>query len=54
MDVCKVYGEDTAFLQQAANITGGVYVKVTEPQALLQYLMVRRNLDGFAASESKR
>ncbi|KAL1936603.1 hypothetical protein VTP01DRAFT_737 [Rhizomucor pusillus] len=39
VDVCKVYGEDTAFLQQAANITGGVYVKVTEPQALLQYLM---------------
>ncbi|KAI8149159.1 TFIIH subunit Tfb4/p34 [Fennellomyces sp. T-0311] len=39
VDVCKVYGEETAFLQQAANITGGIYVKVENPQSLLQYLM---------------
>ncbi|KAG1151252.1 hypothetical protein G6F38_001439 [Rhizopus arrhizus] len=40
IDVCKVYGEDTAFLQQASNITGGVYVQVNNPQALLEYLMM--------------
>ncbi|KAI9492707.1 TFIIH subunit Tfb4/p34 [Zychaea mexicana] len=39
VDVCKVYGEETAFLQQAANITGGIYVKVEDAQSLLQYLM---------------
>ncbi|KAL0085917.1 TFIIH subunit Tfb4/p34 [Phycomyces blakesleeanus] len=39
VDVCKIYGEETAFLQQASNITGGVYVKVDNSQALLQYLM---------------
>ncbi|KAI8388390.1 TFIIH subunit Tfb4/p34 [Radiomyces spectabilis] len=39
VDVCKIYGEETAFLQQAANISGGVYLKVENTQALLQYLM---------------
>jgi transcription initiation factor TFIIH subunit 3 len=38
--VCKIYGEETAFLQQASNITGGVYVKVENPQALLEYMMM--------------
>jgi transcription initiation factor TFIIH subunit 3 len=41
VDVCRVYDEQTAFLQQAANITGGVYINVDNSQALLQYLMVR-------------
>jgi transcription initiation factor TFIIH subunit 3 len=41
LDVCKIYGEEAAFLQQASNITGGVYVMVENPQALLQYLMVK-------------
>lgn len=40
IDVCKLYGEETAFLQQASNITGGVYVRVEDPQALLEYLMM--------------
>ncbi|KAI8969802.1 TFIIH subunit Tfb4/p34 [Pilobolus umbonatus] len=40
LDVCKIYGEETAFLQQASNITGGVYVKVDNPQALLEYMMM--------------
>ncbi|KAI8072188.1 TFIIH subunit Tfb4/p34 [Gilbertella persicaria] len=40
LDVCKIYGEETAFLQQASNITGGVYIKVENPQALLEYLMM--------------
>ncbi|KAJ8660900.1 hypothetical protein O0I10_003545 [Lichtheimia ornata] len=39
VDVCKIYGQETAFLQQAANITGGIYIKVNNAQALLQYLM---------------
>ncbi|CAO3590773.1 unnamed protein product [Absidia cylindrospora] len=39
VDVCRVYEEETAFLQQAANITGGVYINVDNSQALLQYLM---------------
>ncbi|KAK4511235.1 low-affinity phosphate transporter [Mucor velutinosus] len=40
LDVCKVFGEETAFLQQASNITGGVYVKMENRQALLEYLMM--------------
>lgn len=40
VDVCKIYGEDNAFLQQASNITGGVYVRVDNAQALLEYLLV--------------
>ncbi|CAG8519353.1 5586_t:CDS:2 [Paraglomus brasilianum] len=39
IDVCKVYGEDTVFLQQAAHITEGVYLKLASPQGFLQYLM---------------
>ncbi|ORY95875.1 TFIIH subunit Tfb4/p34 [Syncephalastrum racemosum] len=39
VDVCKIYGEETAFLQQASNITGGVYVTLSNSQALLQNLM---------------
>ncbi|KAI8380774.1 TFIIH subunit Tfb4/p34 [Blakeslea trispora] len=48
LDVCKVYGEETAFLQQAANITGGVYVKVENSQALLEYLMMAFLPDRYA------
>ncbi|KAI9261032.1 TFIIH subunit Tfb4/p34 [Sporodiniella umbellata] len=40
IDVCKIFGEETAFLQQASNITGGVYVQVNNPQALLEHLMM--------------
>jgi len=38
IDVCKVYGEDTVFLQQAAHLTGGSYVSPSRRDALLQYL----------------
>jgi transcription initiation factor TFIIH subunit 3 len=41
IDVCKVYGEDTVFLQQAAHLTGGSYVSPPRRDALLQYLVVR-------------
>ncbi|KAG2181876.1 hypothetical protein INT44_008692 [Umbelopsis vinacea] len=39
IDVCKLYGGEVAFLQQASHITGGVYLDVENPQALLQYLL---------------
>ena len=40
LDVCKLYGPDTVFLQQAAHLTGGSYISVVDRQSLLQYLMV--------------
>ncbi|PVG01200.1 Tfb4-domain-containing protein [Serendipita vermifera] len=39
LDVCKIYGPDTVFLQQAAHLTGGSYINVQQREALLQYLM---------------
>lgn len=41
IDVCKVYGSDTVFLQQAAHLTGGSYIHLEKRDALLQYLIVR-------------
>jgi len=38
IDVCKLYGEDTVFLQQVAHLTGGLYVNPERRDALLQYL----------------
>lgn len=40
VDVCKVFGEDTVFLQQAAHLTAGVYLRLEHSAGLLQYLMV--------------
>ncbi|KAF8331114.1 transcription factor Tfb4 [Cantharellus anzutake] len=40
IDVCKVFGEDTVFLQQAAHLTGGSYVTLRKQDSLLQYLMM--------------
>ncbi|CAG8740076.1 8452_t:CDS:2, partial [Funneliformis mosseae] len=40
IDVCKVHGEDAVFLQQAAHITGGRYLKLPTPQGFLQFLMI--------------
>ena len=42
IDACMVGGRDSAFLQQAAHITGGVYLKPDRPGALLEYLLVCR------------
>lgn len=39
--MCKVYGPDTVFLQQAAHLTNGSYIYLERRDALLQYLMVR-------------
>ncbi|KAF9574510.1 nuclear mRNA export, poly(A)+RNA binding protein [Mortierella alpina] len=39
IDVCKIWGEDAVFLQQAAHITEGIYMRPDDPQGLLQILM---------------
>lgn len=40
IDVCKVFGEETVFLQQAAHLTGGSYIYLERRDAFLQYLIV--------------
>ncbi|KAI0780052.1 transcription factor Tfb4 [Fomes fomentarius] len=40
IDVCKIFGADNVFLQQAAHLTGGAYVHVERRDALLQYMMM--------------
>lgn len=40
IDVCKIFGAESVFLQQAAHLTGGSYIDVDRPDALLQYLMM--------------
>jgi len=40
IDVCKIYGPDTVFLQQAAHLTGGSYIYLEHRDALLQYLIM--------------
>ncbi|KAF9520291.1 hypothetical protein BS47DRAFT_749609 [Hydnum rufescens UP504] len=49
IDVCKIFGEDNVFLQQAAHLTGGSYVALMQRNALLQYLVMC-----FLASSSLR
>ena len=39
IDVCKLSG-DAVFLQQASDATNGVYMSLSEPRGLLQYLMM--------------
>ncbi|KAJ2600874.1 RNA polymerase II transcription factor B subunit 4 [Coemansia sp. RSA 1721] len=39
IDVCKVIGNDSVFLQQAADISGGTYLKLNTGDSLLQTLM---------------
>ncbi|KAI8321821.1 transcription factor Tfb4 [Martensiomyces pterosporus] len=41
IDICKVFGRDSVFLQQAAEITGGNYLKIDTQagESLLQSLM---------------
>ncbi|KIJ23291.1 hypothetical protein M422DRAFT_62431 [Sphaerobolus stellatus SS14] len=40
IDVCKLFGPDTVFLQQAAHLTGGSYLNLEHKEALLQYLIM--------------
>jgi transcription initiation factor TFIIH subunit 3 len=49
VDACVVGGADSAFLQQAAHLTGGVYLRATRPAALLQQL-----LGGFVSDSCTR
>ncbi|KAK9472365.1 TFIIH subunit Tfb4/p34 [Dipodascopsis tothii] len=39
VDVCRLGTDDTVFLQQAADTTGGVYIRLDHPRGLVQYLM---------------
>ncbi|GAA6060820.1 hypothetical protein JCM10212_000593 [Sporobolomyces blumeae] len=49
IDVCKLYGPDAVFLQQACHLTSGAYYKLENRSGLLQYLMV-----GFLAGPQAR
>ncbi|BGP51447.1 RNA polymerase II transcription factor B subunit 4 [Rhodotorula kratochvilovae] len=40
IDVCKVFGPDAVFLQQACHLTSGAYYKLSRRAALLQYLIM--------------
>lgn len=40
IDVCKLFGPETVFLQQAAHLTGGSYIYLERRDALLQYLIM--------------
>ncbi|KAI0775718.1 transcription factor Tfb4 [Trametes elegans] len=40
IDVCKIFGAENVFLQQAAHLTGGAYIRVEKLDALLQYMMM--------------
>eukprot|EP00884_Botryococcus_braunii_P000069 jgi/Botrbrau1/10062/Bobra.0355s0018.1 len=39
IDTCVVAGPESAFMQQAAHMTGGWYLRPKDPGALLQYLL---------------
>ncbi|KAI3436069.1 hypothetical protein D9Q98_002127 [Chlorella vulgaris] len=45
IDACQLGVGDSSFLQQAAHLTGGIYLKPDKPQALLQYLNSVFSLD---------
>lgn len=49
VDACVLGAGHSAFLQQAAHLTGGVYVRPARPAALLQYLLAV-----FLASPAER
>ena len=40
IDVCKIYGPNAVFLQQACHLTSGSYYKLAKRSGLLQYLIV--------------
>jgi hypothetical protein len=41
IDVCQLFGPPTTFLQQAAHLTTGAYLHLTDRSSVLQYLIVR-------------
>lgn len=52
IDCCKLGEGHSTFLQQAAYITNGVYIRPSKPAALLEYLLVRALLQGVPALSS--
>ncbi|SGZ31511.1 BQ5605_C043g12064 [Microbotryum silenes-dioicae] len=40
IDVCKIFGRNAIFLQQACHLTGGSYFKIAQRRGLLQYLIM--------------
>jgi len=40
IDVCKIYGPDAVFLQQASHLTGGSYIYLDRRDAFLQHLIM--------------
>ncbi|KAI0027817.1 Tfb4-domain-containing protein [Vararia minispora EC-137] len=40
IDICKVFGPDTVFLQQVSHLTGGSYIHLEQRDALLQFLIM--------------
>ena len=40
IDACMLGASDSAFLQQAAHLTNGIYLRPKHKDALLQYLLV--------------
>lgn len=47
MDCCKLGSGEARFAQHASQLTGGMYLKPSEPQALLQNLLVRVVEEGY-------
>ena len=41
IDSCVLWN-DSGYLQQASDLTGGIYIRPSDPAGLLQYLMVGR------------
>ncbi|KAL7753513.1 RNA polymerase II transcription factor B subunit 4 [Sorochytrium milnesiophthora] len=48
IDVCRVAQTESIFLQQAAHLTSGVYLRVSDLEALLQNMLVSFLPDRFA------
>ncbi|TIB71356.1 transcription factor Tfb4 [Wallemia mellicola] len=40
IDVVQIYNCNTIFLQQAAHLTGGNFIQATDPESLVQYLIM--------------
>lgn len=48
IDSCYLGPQQSAFLQQAAHLTGGTYLRPARPAGLLQYLLMVREAEWLA------
>jgi len=48
IDACVIGSQNSAFLQQASHITGGIYMKPPQPDGLFEYLMMIFATDLFS------